>query len=557
MEPDMVVRVAALTALVAAPTVLVAAAHADSAGVHVAAAFDSLGRAAAASGADAETLAVATFGATADTTGAFAADVAVLSALDDLLADPVRLVRADVDRLRVLPWLDADDLAALGAALPIANAADLMARTGWPRDVVARTAPFLRFAPAAPIGVALHCDARRTEVRLSHAALGIAARIRGGRAGCATARRGDATATVGDLRLGLGQGLLVWTSSLGLDVGAAPVRRAPGIVAATSRSGVRGAGVEWRRRRSQAFAAGGRTPAGRAAAAAGARARFGATWVGLAWARAEGRDGFGIDAARRHAAGRLAAEAAATAGGGAGGALAFEGGRGRAAFGLRLQATRGALLGWAGVERGTESARAVLATARLEGGGRALEVEALHASAETPLGERTSRWAWSGRGACRLAGARVGLHVVHRERRRASLVAGGEALRATRALGVTATVRVVRPGGWQVGADARARGDPARLDRAWQAAAERNGRNTGATFSVASFVAARRWTLSIPGAGAADGAATVRGDGIRVAAALRLAWRGCTLGGVAAWIWGDPTAPRVRADAALALHWPP
>jgi len=528
MEPDLVVRMASVTACAAALALVLA-----------------VGPAAADPFA-------------ADTTGAFAADAALLAALDDLLADPVRLVSGDIDRLRALPWLDAADVDALARALPIADPTALVTRAGWSAAIVARTLPFVRIVPAAakvgPVAVTLRADRDRSELRVGGGPLQAALRTGETPAGWLRLQAGGVRATAGDLRAGSGQGLLLWTQRAGPDVGTAAVRRAAGALPATTRSGVRGAALEWSGAGWRAWGAGGRARDGSARSAIALERAAAAHRFGLAAARDGGRTGVAAQWLRRSDGARLAAEGVWVAPAALGVAIGLE--TESRAFGcdVRLQATRGRLLDSAGIDAGALRSHALVVRTHLERTHWEAELEAAHAWSQQVHGTRMQRSAWAARGAWHAGVHRAGLHIVERRRRTFALTASRESERAARTLAVTGTYRRALAGAWALRLEARGRGDPERLDRAWQVTLERDGNDAGLALAVASFVARRTWALPLPGAGPM--AVRVRGDGVRMAAATRWTLWGCSLHAATACLLELGSAARARADARFAFSWP-
>lgn len=80
----------------------------------------------------------------------FEFDAVLQADLDALLADPVVLdAHADLDRLQVLPWLDAAALASLSAALPVDDLSALALVPPWDAARVRRLVPFVQPAPPA------------------------------------------------------------------------------------------------------------------------------------------------------------------------------------------------------------------------------------------------------------------------------------------------------------------------------------------------------------------------------------------------------------------------
>ena len=493
-----------------------------------------------------------------DTSGAFATDAAVLAAIDALLVDPVRLHAEDLERLRILPWLDAGDIAALGAALPLGGASELVSRAGWSADAAARTLPFLRFASrpraAPPWALTLRGDRRRIDVRVAHARAHLAARVRDERGGSLAVRHAGLRAVGGDFRLGIAQGLLMWTSASALDVGAAPVRRTPGVVAAATRSGLRGGAFELQRARLDCNFGGGTSRAGVRGMAATCGLRRGDQRLGVAVARVAERDGAGVDWSSRRGARRVAAEAVWVAPAAHAVALAAESRHDAWRWGVRVQSTRGALLEWAGIERGAARTHAAAAQLRWTHRDGEAGVDVVHAAARHADGVRVERSAWDASCEWRAARTRAGFQVTSRARRTTSLAGGGEPVRTTQTLSVRGRVQHAAASGWVLQLEGRARGDPRHLDRAWQLACERDARHGGVALSLASFRAVRRWALAVPGG--AGVAASVRGDGMRVAAAARGVWHGVSLQMMAACIWEDGLPLRTRADAGASMRWP-
>jgi hypothetical protein len=528
MEPDLVVRMASVTQCAAALAVVLAVGSA---------------------GADPFA---------ADTTGAFAADPALLSALDDLLVDPVRLVRGDIDRLRALPWLDAADVDALARALPISEPGALVTRAGWPAAIAARTLPFVRIAPATvndvAVAVTLRADRDRSELHIGGGPLQAALRTGATPAGWLRVQAGAVRATAGDLRAGSGQGLLLWAQRAGPDVGGAAVRRAAGALPATTRSGIRGAALEWSGTRGRGWGVGGRARDGSARTAIGLERAVAAHRFGLAAARDGGRTGVAAQWSRRSDGARLAAEGVWVAPAALGVAIGLETESRALGCDVRLQATRGRLLDSAGIDAGALRSHALVARAHLARTHWEAELEAAHAWSQQAHGTRMQRSAWAARGAWHAGVHRAGLHIVERRRRTFALAASRESERVARTLAVTGTYRRAVAGAWALRFEARGRGDPERLDRACQVALERDGRAAGLALAVASFLARRTWALPLPGAGPM--AVRVRGDGVRMGVATRWTLWGCSLHAATACLLELGSAARARADARFAFSWP-
>lgn len=189
-------------------------------------------------------------------------DESLLLALDELLMDPVALEGGSVERLRLLPWLDAEHIEALRRARPPRSLVELAGLPGWDAERAQRSAPFVRFAPSTSRPPNVRRGALRTawlrarrdvlvdvtQAPLRFVARGVDSRS-DGRSAALAAETSTLRGVAGDMRLRHAQGLLWWSGDERLRATSPAVRSASGILLDSSLQRervVRGLAVETR-----------------------------------------------------------------------------------------------------------------------------------------------------------------------------------------------------------------------------------------------------------------------------------------------------------------------
>jgi hypothetical protein len=503
-------------------------------------------------------------------------DVVLRAEWDALLADPVDINRGDLERLRVLAWLDGESLAALAAGRPFASLAEIEHLPGWDAWSLQRLRPFVVLhAPRhrAPRWQAhLAWSASATRMRLDSGGLALNARIDPDvperTTGTLRWRGRHLAIGAGDVRAGHAQGLLLWTATQELRAGSAVWRGGrgtSGLDGATRDHALRGASAEWLHRRGGFFVASGTHAQGRGFVAGtslrpftGCELQLAALELGTLRAASLGA---GLGTAPLRAAFELAGWNRAWAG-----TAALELRRGTTRFVTRLQVTPGdvplpfgvlpatvrrtasreaaATIAW---RRGTARFELGVATSRRDGSDatQRLHHEATCAVTTTEphtrmaiscrLGRRTTRTlAWDG-------GAR--------------LLADAD----TDWSGAVQLRRDLRPG-WSGVAVLRAAWSlplaaAARSGRAWQVRCERQAGRVRPAFGLGAFAVDPGILLveSAPAGGL--GTARLRGDGLRLSAAVHGQWLGFDVRGGAwrAWRGADGDAAGGAASVALQL----
>ncbi|UCE03948.1 MAG: hypothetical protein JSW67_07165 [Candidatus Latescibacterota bacterium] len=189
-------------------------------------------------------------------------DAETLADLDELLLDPVDLARGEARRLRVVPWLSNAQVEALRRALPLRTLSQLARLDGWDSESARSVLPFVRFSasrsvPRSSWRAELRSAALRSGRDLRLRAEGSALRIglrwnhrqrAGSRYVMLDAR--SQRAVIGDLRAGISQGLVWWSTESNLRAGSAPFRNARGLEGFDGRTRTRvvrgvGAELEW------------------------------------------------------------------------------------------------------------------------------------------------------------------------------------------------------------------------------------------------------------------------------------------------------------------------
>lgn len=185
-------------------------------------------------------------------------DAETVAELDALLDDPVDLNDGELERLRALPWLDAPAIEGLRRARPLSGWEDVVKRAGWNEETVRLSRPFVRFAPRrqAPwfqgeLASRVLRSRRELWLSASTSTLSFASRrvTDDVRRGFFVLRDRRARLVAGDFKSTAAQGLLWWTHAEAQRAGATPLRRARGMTGSTALDTahlVRGAGIEWR-----------------------------------------------------------------------------------------------------------------------------------------------------------------------------------------------------------------------------------------------------------------------------------------------------------------------
>lgn len=183
-------------------------------------------------------------------------DAVAWTDLDALLLDPVALRRGNVMRLAVVPWLTTSHLETLRRAPALHSWKELARLPGWNEDLARSVLPFVRFEPEGPsweLRSRSRWTTTRAETRWDATGFGWSASLRWrpqesvGQSGFIALQGRRLRAVVGDLRLGVSQGLLWWSSETDLRASSTPLRRPRplwGSVAADAPRVVRGLGIE-------------------------------------------------------------------------------------------------------------------------------------------------------------------------------------------------------------------------------------------------------------------------------------------------------------------------
>ena len=482
---------------------------------------------------------------------------AVLQAdLDALLADPVVLdAHAGLERLQVLPWLDAAALAVLSQALPVENLDALAALPPWDAARVRRLAPFVQPAPLAaqrsgPVWrVVSGARPDQLDLRVERGPLRAVVR-QPGRGPLAvrgalqwSSRRGGFAA--GGLRATQGLGLVMGPHAWGTDASAA----IQPLVVPAQRSVAR---VPWLQGAAMHTSGGGLAVyAGRGAAGAlqavslgGAHVRASVVHAGSAW-----RSGALL---RIGAAGEWAAAEVARGPEGVAFAIAAQARAGNLeiasradarpdgwaeAHGAGSAASAGAVQGNVRWRNASTVLSARAARGWRPGGGDVRSITSLQAL------EMSLRAAgcvfdalWTGRGSA--TDEVAGMDAVQRDRRRESW-----GLRAARAQARRALVLDLRR--WH---------DTAR-DQAWQVQWSMGAARRRVTLALAGFTVSHSRALGLPVAGtAAD--SRLRGRGMRLAGGVHGAARGVELRALVAALASAERGWEVQAHAAVGLRLP-
>jgi len=496
-------------------------------------------------------------------------DPATLSALDQLLLEPMDLNRGALTPLLALPWLSPAHLEALQQARPLANWDALARLPGWDADLVERLRPFVRIPASGP---SWHTQVRslvapnKREILLRAES----AHLRGGFRSDPESRalaggfialespRFDLVA--GDFRVGHAQGLLWWSSAADVGASSAPLRRgrgAWGSDAATTSRGLRGAAttLRWSALRlvlargegdgAQRTGALARLALGRGQGlSAGWLASGDRQWTSLAWS---------VDTPRTHV------EAEVAPGDGAwGAALAAERRWSRARLAGRLQATPAASLApLAGVtaSTGRTEARQAFLQGGVRWGGARWELALGRTTRSDSLGTRRQTFEQRLSALWQFQAESFELRLHQRRVRIAALEVENPALVETeRDRGLV--LRLVRrlDTRTSLAVDYRAAENAAAGDlatgSAWQAHFEHRRGVFQVQAALTSFSAPRGVaapTVPEPGIGAGFVSRRLTGDGLRGALALRLQTHG--------FAWGVRCARTFAGDRPERLDW--
>jgi hypothetical protein len=480
-------------------------------------------------------------------------DAPALADLEALLLDPVDLGGGEVERLRLVPWLSAGQIATLATAPPVRSEADLAGLPGWGRAESARLLPFVRFAPPRA--------ARRRELRFTVVPTSLrATAAHGDLSGRGTLRkRGSAgylriapgpwELVAGDVRLGFAQGLLVAPSEDSFSAALTGWRArsvSVGAVAESERT-LRGAGISWRGSRSAVALGLGRTATRHRRGPAPAPAITGS----LAWRCGQG--------AMQAAAARTGASTGASIGAAwedpsrrAAGELALAG-HGRPAVAAALEVERGQVLlasslqDWPASYRAPFSALPIRAeptsgrrariAARLCHSLGLLEAGFVQSEERDSGGTRRFATAASVEAETGLAGGAVAIRGSRRGSRSEDVGESTVLARARRRDAVVVRFRRPFAPAWTGVLEFRrgaTQDDSLAAASQWHLRFERRGRRLDTASGVTAFRAAG---MADPFLGPAVGAGRVRGDGLR--AVLRATLH----------------VPRLEAGATLACTW--
>jgi hypothetical protein len=186
-------------------------------------------------------------------------DAETLADLDELLLDPVDLATGEARRLRVVPWLSNAQVEALRGALPVRTLSQLARVPGWDSEIARSVLAFVRFSSSrvvprskwrAEVRSAALRSGRDLRLRAEGPALRMGLRwnhVQRARSGYAMLAAKSLRTVIGDLRAGIAQGLVWWSTESTLRAGSTPFRNARGLEGFDGRTRtrvVRGAGAE-------------------------------------------------------------------------------------------------------------------------------------------------------------------------------------------------------------------------------------------------------------------------------------------------------------------------
>ena len=499
-------------------------------------------------------------------------DPETLAELDALLVEPVDLASGDLGRLRALPWLEEEAIAALAAASPPQDVGELMRLPGWSAELARRIVPFVRFV-RRPAGqraqLALAASDAALAGRFESANASVASRVSTGTTraprGFGRLRRGKTTLALGDLTLGHAQGLLVSTGETSAGAGSPIWRSGRGLVGtdalAPSRA-TRGAGIEWRSARSRvALVAGSANGAQRLLGAVTATLGPGCALQAAALAHGTAA-AWSLGAELESSGLRFGVEAAGRERPSLAAAGELRGGRSRC--GARIEIVRRSQLpatAGPGARVRERGARTAVIAARTRAAGFDLEAAAAQELRSEPeggarlrteavLGVRTrrfgtgleARWVWRTTRTDTWHAETVS--ELERDAERQSWVRFdrllGDAWRAVLELRAAATTEstTIREG------------------RAWSVRVEREHGTWRPAMACGTFRTDPGISLSAPAPGLRLGSVRVHGDGLHAAAGLRAAaGPGTASAGIAArWTATEPV--RIEARWSLAIRLP-